>query len=134
MSVSTGDVLIIKVAGTQIGGLLSNSFNVAADMIEITTKDSGGAKEYTPGEYGWGMSAESLFDNADSEGFSEAVGYVTGGTSLDLYWGDTTAAAAYWAGSGYASSVEISGPKNEAASYSLDIQGTGTISEGAATA
>jgi len=133
MAVSTGDVLIIQIAGTQIGGLLSNRFNVAADMIEITTKDSGGAKEYTPGEYGWGMSCESLYDNADSEGFSEAVGYVKGGTSLDLYWGDTTASAAYWAGSGYASSVEVSGPKNEAASYSMDIQGTGGITESAAS-
>jgi len=133
MSVQKGDVLVILVGGDQIGGLLSNSFNAAADMIEITTKDSGGAKEYTPGEYGWGMSFESLYDPAATEGFSEALGYVQGGTSLDLYWGDTTSGQAYFAGSGFLMSVDISGPKNEAASYSGEIQGTSTITEGSAS-
>jgi len=133
MSVQNGDVLVLKIDGTQVGALLSNSFNAAADMIDATTKDSAGAKEYIPGEYGWGMSFESLYDSAATEGFSEALGYIKAGTSLDVYWGDTTSGQAYWNGGGYMSSVDLSGPKNEASSFSGEIQGTGVITEGAAT-
>lgn len=133
MSVQNGDVLVLLIGGAQIGALLSNSFNAAADMLDATSKDSNGAKEYIPGEYGWGMSFEALYDPAATEGFSEGLGYVKGGTELDCYWGGTAASAAYFAGSGYLSSVDLSGPKNEVASYSGEIQGTGGITESAAT-
>ena len=134
MSVQNGDVLILQIDGTQMGALLSNSFNAAADMLDATTKDSSGAKEYIPGEYGWGMSFESLYDPDASEGFSEALGYVKAGTSLDVYWGGVTAGDAYFNGDAYVSSVDLSGPKNEVASYSGEMQGTGAINEGAASA
>lgn len=133
MAVLNGDVLVLKVDGTQLGALLSNSFNVASDMIDATTKDSAGAKEFIPGEYGWGMGFESLYDPTVTEGFSEAVGYIKGGTELDVYWGSVTAGGAFWNGNGYISSVDLSGPKNEAGSYSGEIQGTGVITEGAAS-
>lgn len=133
MSVKNGDVLVLQVGGTQLGALLSNSFNAAADMLDATTKDSSGAKEYISGEYGWGMSFEALYDPSASEGFSEALGYVKAGTSLDVYWGGTTASDPYFNGSAYMSSVDLSGPKNEVASYSGELQGTGAIVEAAAT-
>lgn len=133
MSVLDGTVLVVQVGGVQIGALISNSFNAAADMIEASTKDSAGAKEYISGEFGWGMSVEALYDPAASEGFSEALGYIKAGTELDLYWGGITAGDAYFAGAGLCASVDLSGPKNEAASYSLEIQGTGGISEASAS-
>ena len=133
MSVQNGDVLILNIGGVQVGALLSNSFNAAADMLDATTKDSAGAKEYISGEYGWGMSFESLYDPAATEGFSEALGYVKAGTSLDVYWGGTTAGDAYFNGGALMSSVDLSGPKNEVSSYSGELQGTGVIAEGAAT-
>lgn len=133
MSVQNGDVLILDIGGVQVGALLSNSFNAAADMLDATTKDSAGAKEYISGEYGWGMSFESLYDPAATEGFSEALGYVKAGTSLDVYWGGVVAADAFFNGNALMSSVDLSGPKNEVSSYSGELQGTGVIAEGAAT-
>lgn len=133
MSVKKGDVLILQIGGTQIGGLLSNSFAASADMLDATTKDSSGVKEYVAGEYGWTMNAESLYDPAASEGFSESLGYLKAGTELDVYWGGTTAADPYWNGTALAQNVELSGPKNELANWSLDLQGSGAITEGAAT-
>ncbi len=133
MSVQNGDVLILQVGDVQLGALLSNSFNAASDMLDATTKDSSGAKEYIAGEYGWGMSYEALYDPAASEGFSEALGYLKAGTSLDVYWGGLTASDPYFNGSALMSSVDLSGPKNEVASYSGELQGTGAITEGAAT-
>lgn len=125
--------MVIEIGGAQIGALISNSFNAAADMLEATSKDSGGAKEYVAGEYGWGMSIEALYDPAATEGFSEALGYIKAGTELDVYWGGTTTGDAYFAGSALCASVDLSGPKNEIASYSMELQGTGGITESAAT-
>lgn len=133
MSVVNGDILVLKIDGTQVGALLSNGFNLAADMIEATNKDSAGAKEYVSGEYGWGMSYESLYDPDATEGLSEAVGYIKAGTSLDVYWGDTTSGGTYFNGSALMASVDVSGPKNEMGSYSGEIQGTGEVNEGTAT-
>lgn len=133
MSLVNGDVLIIKIGSVQIGALLSNNFNASADMLEGTNKDSGGAKEYVGGEYGWGMSAEAMYDPAATEGFSEILGYLKAGTSLDVYWGGTTAGDAYFNGNGLISSVDLSGPKNELSSYSAEIQGSGVIAEGSAS-
>ena len=133
MSVQNGNVLILQIGDVQLGALLSNSFNASADMIDATTKDSAGAKEYISGEYGWGMSFEALYDPAATEGFSEALGYIKAGTSLDVYWGGVTAADPYFNGSALMASVDLSGPKNEVASYSAEVQGTGVIAEGAAT-
>lgn len=126
-------MLVLEIGGTQLGALLSNSFNASADMLDATTKDSSGAKEYVGGEYGWGMSFEALYDPDATEGFSEALGYIKGGTSLDAYWGETAAGGVYFNGSGLLSSVDLSGQKNEMASYSGEIQGSGAITEGAAT-
>ena len=135
MSAKNGDILVMKIAGVQIGALLSNSFNASKDMLEATSKDSGGAKEFIPGEYGWGMSFESLYDDDEvTEGFSEGLGYITAGTTLDVYWGSTVTGSAYFSGAGYLTSVDLSGPKNETASYSGEIQGSAGITEGAASA
>jgi hypothetical protein len=133
MSAQNGTVLIVKIGGVQVGALLSNSFNAAADMLEATSKDSAGAKEFVSGEYGWGMSIEALYDPAATEGFSEALGYIKAGTSLDMYWGGLTAGDEYYNGNGLISNVDLSGPKNEMSSYSAEVQGTGAITEGAAS-
>ena len=133
MSKLDGTVLIVQLGGVQIGALMSNSFNAAADMLECTNKDSGGAKEYVAGEYGWGASIEALYDPAAGEGFSEALGYIKAGTLLDMYWGGATAGDAYFNGNALMTSVDLSGPKNEIASYSGELQGTGVILEAAAS-
>jgi len=133
MALTNGDVLVIQIGGTQVGALLSNSFNAAADMLEGTSKDSGGAKEYASGEYGWGMSLEAFYDPAATEGFSEALGYLKAGTELDLYWGSSASGGTFYQGAGFISSVDLGGPKNEFSSYSAEVQGSGIIVEGTAT-
>jgi len=133
MAIKNGTVLLLQVGGVTLDALLSNSFNAAADMLEATTKDSAGAKEYISGEYGWGMAFEALYDESATEGFSEALGYIKAGTSLDVNWGDIATSGVFYNGSGLLSSVDLSGPKNELGSFSGEIQGTAAITEGTAT-
>lgn len=126
MSVKNGDVVILQVGGVQIGALVSNSQNMSGDMLDKTNKDTPGIKQYNGGETGWGLSLESLWDPDASEGFSEALGYLKAGTEITVKHGDPSGLS--WQGTGLISSIDLSGPKNEISSYSVEIQGSGDYS------
>jgi hypothetical protein len=125
MSVKNGDVVILQFGGVQLGAIITNSQNMSADMLDKSNKDTPGIKQYDSGESGWGLSVEALFDPAAGEGFSEALGYLKAGTQLTVLHGDPS--TGYWTGSAMIASIDLSGPKNEISSYSLEIQGTGEL-------
>lgn len=122
MSVQNGDVVILQIGGVQVGALVSNSQNMTADMLEKNSKDVPGIKAYDAGEDGWTLSVEALWDPAASEGFSEALGYLKAGTEITVLHGITGTQT--FSGAGLIASIDVSGPKNEISSYSLEIQGT----------
>lgn len=127
MSVQNGDVVILQIGGVQLGALVSNSQNMTADMLDKTNKDTPGIKQFDAGEDGWGLSVEALWDPAATEGFSEALGYLKAGTEITVLHGVTGTQT--FQGSGLIASIDVAGPKNEISSYSLEIQGTGVISD-----
>lgn len=126
MSVQNGDVVILQIGGVQLGALVSNSQNMTADMLDKTNKDDPGIKQFDAGEDGWGLSVEALWDPAAGEGFSEALGYLKAGTEITVLHG--VSGTETFTGTGLISSIDVSGPKNEISSYSLEIQGTGEFS------
>jgi hypothetical protein len=128
MSVQNGDVVILQIGGVQVGALVSNSQNMSADMLDKTNKDTPGIKQYDAGEYGWTLSVEALWDPAATEGFSDALGYLKAGTEITVLHGISGTEATR--GTGLISSIDVSGPKNEISSYSLEIQGTGVYNIG----
>jgi len=128
MSVQNGGVVLVTIGGVTVGALVSNGHNQLADMLDASNKDTAGVKQFKPGETGWNFTLESLYDPAATEGVSEALGYLKAGTALTITHG--ISGTSVQSGSGYISSIECNGPKNEIGSYSLDIQGTGAISPG----
>lgn len=128
MSVQKGDVVIVQIGGVTVGALVSNGHNQLADMLDKSNKDTPGVKQYDAGETGWSFTLESLFDPDASEGVSEALGYLKAGTQLTVTHGIT--GTSVQSGYGLISNIELSGPKNEISSYSLEIQGTGSVSTG----
>lgn len=129
MSVQNGDVVILQIGGVQVGALVSNSTGMSADMLDKTNKDDPGVKQFMGGETGWTMSLESLYDPAASEGISEAIGYLKAGTEITVLFG-ISGGSTIVNGSALISSVDLSGPKNEISSYSIEIQGTGELEAG----
>lgn len=128
MSVQKGDVVLVTIGGVTVGALVSNGHNQLADMLDASNKDTPGIKQFQSGETGWIFTLESLFDPAASEGVSEALGYLKAGTLITVVHG--ISGTSVQSGSGYISSIDLSGPKNEISSYSLEIQGTGAVSTG----
>jgi len=53
------------VSGTlkKIANATSNSLDISKDMIDVTSKDSAGAKEFIAGEYGYTLNVEAIFED-----------------------------------------------------------------------
>ena len=114
---------------SKIGELRDVTINVNLDAIEATSHDSGGWREFLPGLSQWGASAEALYVDADAgqdKVFSALDGKSTvkfrftpkTGTGLEKFEGD-----------GIITSWELSGPNDDAAAVSIEIQGTGALSK-----
>ncbi|MCH7411154.1 phage tail protein [Belliella sp. DSM 111904] len=135
MSQSIGNFVALYVDnGTSFdafGGEVSSSFSISKDAIEITTKDSVDAvgnfcKEFDgAGEYTYTFSVEGI-QRADSA-VDEKVSDLMAGTKVDFRFGYNVATQKVYEGSGYILSITIDASKNEAVSYSAEIQGTGGL-------
>lgn len=130
MSKLDGKEILMVFGSNTVVGQITGSLGMAADMLDATDKDStDGAKEYMPGETGWTCSVEGLYDPDAAEGVSEAIGYLKAGTGLTIKYGQTGSGETYYTGTAYVSGVNLDGPKNELASYSLELQGSGVLAE-----
>ena len=117
---------------TTIVGQTDATMNTTADMLDSTTKDNAAkAKSFAPGETGWTFSISGLYDPAaTTEGsVSNAITYLKAGTAWVASWGEDVTDENYWYGTIYLSSVNVTGPKNDLASYTLEAQGTGILTE-----
>ena len=132
MSVINGTLIVMSQGGTTIVGQTDATMTTTADMLDATTKDSTArAKEFIPGETTWNFSISGLYDPAAAAAgsVSGAITALKAGTSWTAKWGETTTGSNYWTGTVYLSNVTVNGPKNDLASYSIEGQGTGVLTE-----
>ena len=133
MALINGTLVVLRQGTTTLVGQTDASMNSAGDMLDSTTKDNTAkAKSFAPGETGWTMSVNGLYDPAAAtEGsISNAIGILKAGTVWAVKYGQTTGSAKYFGGNAYISSVTLNGPKNDLASYTIELQGTGVLTEG----
>ena len=132
MSIINGTLIVLRNNATTVVGQTDATMNMTADMMDATTKDSTAkAKEYIPGETGWTFSISGLYDPtaAAAGSVSGAITDLKAGTNWTAKWGETTTDNNYWGGTIYISSVTVTGPKNDLASYTIEAQGTGVLTE-----
>lgn len=123
---------MLKQGTTTLVGQTDASMTANADMLDSTTKDSTSkGKTFIGGETGWTLSVSGLYDPA-----AAAAGSVSGaftdlkaGTAWTIKFGQVTSGSKHWGGSAYIQSVTINGPKNDLASYTLEMQGTAAVTE-----
>ena len=115
------------------------TLNINMATREITNKESGGFKEVlestrdysldVDGAYAWTNAA-----GADvTDGIDDLVGVnlITNRAAVTFTFGDNqTQDDVYYQGTGFITSVSISGGTEDTATYSLSIEGTGTLVKG----
>jgi predicted secreted protein len=120
---------------TKIANGRAAGADLSIDMIEITTKDSSGFKEYVAGEKGGTFQFEGLLEydtSVATQGlsFDDMVTDALAGTAFTIRWSSQSTGDEYLESSVLVSSVSASAPQNESATFSCTMQMTGTITLG----
>ena len=111
------------------------TLNVNHSPREITNKESGGWKEILEGlrDYSIDIDGAYAWTNASGTVLTDGVDDVlkanllTTRQAVDFIFGDTSADDVSYAGSGFITSVSITGGTEDTATYSLSIDGSGEL-------
>ena len=111
----------------------SSSLEINQDTIEVTCKDSTW-KSYLSGEKSWSCPFEAVKDETAGSTQADIIDNIVGsgvGGELDvaLVQIANDAIVQGFSGKAIISSLSIGGPKNEAATISGTLQGTGTLTK-----
>tara|TARA_R100000657_G_C4664474_1_gene108335 strand:+ start:221 stop:640 length:420 start_codon:yes stop_codon:yes gene_type:complete len=136
MAIFNGTDLILKVSPSQGGTAVKMmhsqtvSLSVNTDTIDISTKDSAGFRDLIGGQKSFSLSADGLMDFAtggtDTE-LDELFTQMLARTPVTFIFGRDDASLYNMSGSGFISSIEVSGGTEDAPTYSVSIEGTGTL-------
>lgn len=130
MAIYNGTLQLIKIGptgGEALTQLTNCTMSMNADLFETTTKFSDGWKEVQAGLRDVTYSAEGLADFSDTGKYdlTNLFSAYTGRTELDVYFTNGTVTFTQKA---YISSLEVSAPMEDVATYSLELTGTGELS------
>lgn len=107
------------------------TISVSADMIDVTTKDSGGDREILPGTRSWTMSGEAMLAYDATNGFSALFAAWKNATATAIVIQTAITGDKKMSGTAYLTSLEqsASGAGGDAVSFSYTFEGTGVLTE-----
>jgi len=136
MAIFNGTDLILKVSpttGTTEVKLMHSqnvSLSTSVDTIDITNKDSLGNRTLLGGTKSFSLSADGLMDFSATAGDTDVQELFTqmlDRTAVDFIFGLSSGGGYTVTGSGFITSLEISGGTEDAPTYSVSIEGTGAL-------
>jgi TP901-1 family phage major tail protein len=126
------------VAGTltKVANATSSDFELTRDTIDATNKDGGVYKEFLVGLAGWTMNAEGIFEeDGGVTGISakELLDDIIAGTAITVVMTSKVSGDLKVSGSAIITSFSWNAPVNDVATFSVALQGTGTLTVGTIT-
>tara|TARA_R100001440_G_scaffold22658_1_gene37014 strand:- start:534 stop:965 length:432 start_codon:yes stop_codon:yes gene_type:complete len=140
MAIFNGTDLILTVSPSDGGAnaklmhSTSVSLSINADTIDVSTKDSAGFRALIGGQKSFSLSADGLMDfagvAADTEP-DELFTQMMNRTAVTFVFGLASPASGdyTYSGSGFITSLELSGGMEDAPTYSVSIEGTGALTQ-----
>jgi TP901-1 family phage major tail protein len=120
---------------TKIANLTSTDFELSKDTIDATNKDGGTYKEFLVGLSGWTMNAEGIFEeDAGVTGVSakDLLDDIIAGAPITVVMTSNASGDLKLSGSAVITSFAWSAPVNDIATFSVSLQGSGTLTVGTA--
>tara|TARA_R100001440_G_scaffold15143_6_gene25699 strand:- start:2481 stop:2918 length:438 start_codon:yes stop_codon:yes gene_type:complete len=133
-----GTNLGVYVGGTLIGFATSATINVNQSLRSTSSKASGGWEENMEGIRNFDVSTDALYlyTNADGSAVSEITAdelyaHIHNRTSFTLKFGVGTTASGdiNYQGTAFVTSISVSAPMEDTATYSVSFQGSGALTE-----
>jgi hypothetical protein len=127
MAVLNGTSVVLGLGGIYVNGVTDQSFDAAVDEIEITTKDSDGAKEFMAGEDSYTGSISGLLDPADTYTYEELITALQAKAAIAFVYGAgvITSGAELTTGSVIITGLTRQDPKNAASTWTANVRITG---------
>jgi TP901-1 family phage major tail protein len=120
----------IYIGGTLIGASTSGELSLSGNMIDVTSKDSGGDSEFLPGLRSGTMSVEGLVTDDDADyNQSDLFAAHIAGTELAIKYGVNTTGKKRFSAAGFITSLSQSAGMEDVATFSAEFQLTGAITE-----
>lgn len=110
----------------QIAFARSAIISMSREMKEVASSTSGIHKEYRPLRIQWSASIDGLLSDEQAELYS----LFEAGKALDISWQDGTITEEtkfFYRGKAYIKSLVLTGNIHEMATFSVELQGTGTL-------
>lgn len=102
------------------------TISISREMIEVASSTSGIYKEYLPLRIKWSVSIDGLLSDKQEELYS----LFEAGKALDILWQDDNQNLTInfvYRGKAYIKSLVLTGNIHEMATFSVELQGTGTL-------
>ena len=112
-----------------LGASTSCSVNFTLDTFETTNKDSAHRKSYLPAATGFTMDCEAFYTTDETVAPDNIMTALNARTLIDVEFNeasDTTGDYKY-TGKAYITSCSLNAPNEDAATYSISLQGTGAL-------
>ena len=121
-----GTVLKLYVDTVLLGYVTEESFDISANIIETSNKDSAKFSEFIAGRTTSTMSFSAMHQFDAAEGYKELFADITAGTAVSIVVSNENAGDYEWTASCLVSSLSISFPDDDVVSYDGEFQVTGT--------
>jgi len=131
--VNNGTLVGIWRDGVLISKGTTHSISINNDMIDITSKDSSGWREVMAGLRSWTLSGEFRFAEDSTVAFADLFSEITARTSFGIRFSTGVTGDLFYHGIGLLSSLELSGDTEDGMTFSASFEGTGTLTETAAS-
>ena len=119
---------------TAVGHLQECSVSPSRATRDITTKSSAGYSEAAGALFSWTASGSSLYAMDAAYGYTALYTLMTASTKITIMFGDPTDGAnLVHKGDGLITSMPLTAPMEDNASFTVEVQGTGQLQYGAAS-
>ena len=130
-----GTDLVLKVdtsgggSPSLLGASTSCSVAYSLDTFETTNKDSSHTKAYLPAAHGWTMDCEAFYTTDETNAPDNLMSAVTARTQIDVEFNQASSETGdyKYTGKAYITSCTLNAPNEDAATYSISLQGTGSL-------
>ena len=125
-----GTAILLKIEGTTIAKLVSNSFNLNRATIDVSNKDSGGWQESLYGQGSATIDFEGVFAEDGSWGFDEAYTAITTKAVLTARIATSVTGDKYYEAECLLTSLTQTAPMEDKVTFSGSLLMTGAPSTG----
>jgi len=123
---------LVIVDGVTIGATRSFTLDVRQANIDTSSKDSSGWTDRIGGKRDWSVTFDGLYDPSGTYNFEQLFDELDGRSQVFLEMAviDGTGGSEVYSGYAYISAISLTGPAEEAVSYSGTFEGDGDLNKG----